>query len=318
MDFSLLSRAGGISLVAMKSRLHILLLSLAALLSLSVPAAVPVVASTSLVGDIVRQIGGDRVQLTVLAAAGVDPHGFDPTPQDAKHLHDAGSIFLNGAGLEAGLDRLITAAEAGNKICVVSDGIAFLDADGACCPGDHDHAHGEVHDPHVWFDPLRVKTWGTNIAERLSTLDPAGRAEFLAARDRLNTSLDELDAWIRSEVAQIPEARRRMAVDHQVFGYFVSRYGFAKPVTINEGFSSVTQPDVRAITEVIREIRRSGVSALFVGVTVNDELARQVAAETRVPVVRLHTCTLGGPGSGAETYQEFMRTNVAAITKALK
>lgn len=309
----------------MKSRLHILipsLLSLASLLSLSVRAAVPVVASTSLVGDIVRQIGGDRVQLTVLAAAGVDPHGFDPTPQDAKHLHDAGAIFLNGAGLEAGLDRLINAADAAKKVCIVSEGVTFLDADGACCPGDHDHdhehAHGELHDPHVWFDPLRVKTWGTNIAERLSTLDPAGRAEYIAARDRLNTSLDELDAWIRAEIAQVPEARRRMAVDHQVFGYFVSRYGFAKPVTINEGFSSVTQPDVRAITEVIREIRRSGVSALFVGVTVNDELARQVAAETRVPVVRLHTCTLGGPGSGAETYQEFMRTNVAAITKALK
>lgn len=304
----------------MKSRLPTILLSLASLLSLPGRAAVPVVASTSLVGDIVRQIGGDRVQLTVLAAAGVDPHGFDPTPQDAKHLHDAGAIFLNGAGLEAGLDRLINAANAAKKVCIVSEGVTFLDAAGACCPGDHDHDHdhGELHDPHVWFDPLRVKTWGTNIAERLSILDPAGRADFIAARDRLDTSLDELDAWIRAEVARIPEARRRMAVDHQVFGYFVSRYGFAKPVTINEGFSSVTQPDVRAITEVIRDIRRSGVSALFVGVTVNDELARQVAAETRVPVVRLHTCTLGGPGSGVETYQEFMRTNVAAITKALQ
>lgn len=306
----------------MKSRLQPLLLSLASLLSLSVPAAIPVVASTSLVGDIVRQIGGDRVQLTVLAAAGVDPHGFDPTPQDAKHLHDAGAIFLNGAGLEAGLDRLINAADAAKKVCVVSDGIAFLDAEGACCPGDHDHDHGHehagLHDPHVWFDPLRVKIWGTNIAERLSNLDPAGRAEYIAARDRLNTSLDELDAWIRAEVARIPEARRRMAVDHQVFGYFVSRYGFDKPVTLNEGFSSITQPDVRAITEVIREIRSSGVRALFVGVTVNDELARQVAAETGVPVVRLHTCTLGGPGSGAETYQDFIRTNVAAITKALQ
>lgn len=309
----------------MKSRLHILflaLLTLASLLCLPGRAAVPVVASTSLVGDIVRQIGGDRVQLTVLAAAGVDPHGFDPTPQDAKHLHDAGAIFLNGAGLEAGLDRLINAADAAKKVCIVSEGVTFLDADGACCPGDHDHdhehAHGELHDPHVWFDPLRVKTWGTNITERLSTLDPAGRAEFIVARNRLDTSLDELDAWIRAEVARVPEARRRMAVDHQVFGYFVSRYGFAKPVTLNEGFSSITQPDVRAITEVIRDIRKSGVSAIFVGVTVNDELARQVAAETRVPVVRLHTCTLGAPGSGAETYQEFMRTNVAAITKALQ
>lgn len=306
----------------MKSHLPLLLLAFAPFLSPGAAAPVPVVASTSIVGDIVRQIGGERIRLTVLAAAGVDPHGFDPTPQDAKHLHDAGAIFLNGAGLETGLDRLIKAANAGGKVCVVSDGVAFLDAEGACCPGGHDHdhghAHGDLHDPHVWFDPVRVKTWGTNIAERLAALDPAGRAEFIAARDRLDTSLDELDAWIRAEVARVPETRRRMAVDHQVFGYFVNRYGFAKPVTLNEGFSSITQPDVRAITEVIRDIRGSDVRALFVGVTVNDELARQVAAETRVPVVRLHTCTLGGPGSGAETYQAFMRTNVAAITKALQ
>ncbi|MFO1489703.1 MAG: metal ABC transporter substrate-binding protein [Kiritimatiellia bacterium] len=303
----------------MKSHLQILpLLTLLSLPPLPVDAAVQVVASTSLVGDIVRQIGGDRIELTVLAAAGVDPHGFDPTPQDAKRLHDAGVIFLNGAGLEAGLDRLISAADAKDKVCVVSEGIALLDADGDCCAAGHDHGHGEPHDPHVWFDPLRVKTWGTNIAERLGTLDPAGRDRYTAARAELDASLDELDAWIRSQVALIPQDRRQIAIDHQVLGYFVSRYGFAKPITLNEGFSSTTQPDVRAITEIIRAIRKSGAHALFVGVTVNDELARQVAAETRVPVVRLHTCTLGGPGSGAETYQQFMRTNVKAIAGALQ
>jgi ABC-type Zn uptake system ZnuABC Zn-binding protein ZnuA len=271
-----------------------------------------VVATTTLVGDVVEAIGGDAIELAVLLPVGADPHAFEPTPQDMARVADAAVVFANGAGLEAFLDRLLANAGGNAEIVRVSEGITLRDF-----AGEDDHAHGGK-DPHVWTDPNHVMVWTRNIEDVLSRLDGAHAAHYQANAEAYRGKLGDLDTWVRTEVAQIPESNRKLVTDHMAFGYFADRYGFEQIGAVVPGYSTVAQPSAQEIADLEDRIREYDVKAVFVGDTVNPALARRVAEDTGIKLVFLYTGSLTAPGGDASTYLDYVRYNVSAIVGALK
>ena len=261
-----------------------------------------VLATTGIVGDVVKNVAGDLVELTALIGPGQDPHTYQPTPRDIAAIERANVVFINGFYLEEGLESTIDAAAGkGSPVVSVSAGIL-------------PRAAG---DPHVWFDPANVKVWTSNIAESLSALDPANAAAYQANAAAYARQLDELDAAIRAQAALIPTERRKLVTDHEALGYFADRYGFQVLGAVIPSVSTSAEPSVGDLAALVEVIRAQGVPAIFVGTTTNPKVAGLVARETGARVLPLHTGETGAPGSGAETYLGMMRGNVDTIVKGL-
>jgi len=292
-------------------RKFFLTLTLAALTACSAPASpstnglLAVVATTSLIGDVARQIGADRVFVNVLLPIGADPHAFEPRPQDVAALTDADLVLVNGLGLEATLQPLLGNAR---TIVTVSDGInalPFAEEEGGL-------------DPHVWQDPNNVIVWAHNIADAFTRADPAHADEYASNAEAYIVELTSLDAWIKEQVAQIPEANRKLVTDHEDFGYFTARYGFEQVGAVVPSVSTGSAPSAQELAALEDAIRSSGVKAVFVGSTVSPDLSRRVAEDTGVRLVFLFTDSLSPSGGDAESYLAFMRHNVNAIVEALR
>jgi ABC-type Zn uptake system ZnuABC Zn-binding protein ZnuA len=279
-----------------------------------------VVATTNIVGDVVQNVGGDRIDQVTLMGIGVDPHTYVPTPSDTAAVHDAQVVFANGAGLESNLEEMIASAGGDAAEIHVSDGIEFLpppDKTGQVSSSEETHAHESDVDPHVWFSVPNVIHWTQNIERALSALDPDNAGYYEQNAQAYIAKLEALDTWIQEQVRSIPEAHRKIVTNHPVFGYFADRYGLEQlgaVYPINPSTSPSAQ-DVAALQEAIQQY---GVPAVFSETTVNPKLAQQVANDTGIKLVPLYTGSLGGPGSGAETYIEMMRYDVTAIVEALQ
>lgn len=272
-------------------------------------ASLAVVATTSIVGDVAKAVGGDRVTVVVLFPAGTDPHTFEPTPRDLVTLSRARLVFINGAGLEQGLARILESPELRGKVVDLSTELELRAL-------DEDADHGGV-DPHVWFDPTYVMSWTDRIREALVALDPAGEPGYVARAVAYRADLEALDTWIQAEVAAIPPARRALVTDHWVLGYFAARYGFTEVGVIVPSFSTLAEPSAREWAELVDKIRASGVPAVFVSPEFNAALASQLARDTGVRVVVLFHGSLTGPAGPARDYLSFMRENVRRIVGAL-
>ncbi|MEN4013819.1 MAG: metal ABC transporter substrate-binding protein [Chloroflexota bacterium] len=293
-------------------------------------APLQVVATTSIVADIVQQIGGERVQVTTLLPLGSDPHAYEPAPQDIARVSEAALVFASGAGLEEFLERLIANAGAQERLVQVSEGIQLKDfgvekhAEEEKKEGEeHAEEEGEEHayesgDPHTWVDPHNVKVWVENIRARLSEIDPAGADLYQANAARYLTELDELDGWIREQIAQIPAENRKIVTDHQVFGYFAERYGLQQVGAIIPGYSTAAAPSAQEVAAIEDAIRALGVRAVFVGETIAPALAQRVAEDTGVQLVFVYHGSLSAPDGPAATYLDYMRYNVNAMVAALK
>jgi manganese/iron transport system substrate-binding protein len=299
----------------------LLLLALAALVGCerATPAArqgdrLQVVATTTIVGDVVRQIGGDAIDLQVLLPVGADPHAFEPTPKDVARIAGARVIFANGAGLEGFLDRLLASAGGQAELVHVSEGITLRRLEGEHHEG---HDHGEA-DPHVWTDPNNVIVWTQNIEQALSRLDARNAGHYRANAEAYRAKLQELDAWVREQVAQIPEASRQLVTDHAVLGYLADRYGLQQVGVVFPGFSTLAEPSAQDLAALEDAIRKHEVRAVFVGTTINPALAQRLTADTGTRLVSLYTGSLSAPGGDAPTYLDYVRHNVSAIVQALK
>lgn len=280
-----------------------------------------VVATTSIVADVVSTIGGDHIDLTRLMPLGADPHAFEPTPQDAAAISGAHVVFVNGVGLEAFLDRLLANAGGDVPVVPVSEGIQLL-----AFEGDHGHDeeeggtgddHGE-YDPHTWFDPANVQVWVGNIESALIALDPVHAADYGVNARAYRAELDALDAWIREQVASIPQDRRELVTDHSVFTYFAHAYGFEQIGVITAGSSTLSEPSAQELAALQEVIAEHGVPAVFVSTTVNPRLAEQLAGDTGIQVVPLYTGSLSDADGPADTYLAFMRYDVGRIVEALR
>lgn len=277
-----------------------------------------VVATTSIVGDVVHNVGGDAIELTVLIPPGSDPHTFEPRPQDIAALNDARVVFINGLDLEEALEPALEANIKGTLV-EVSSGIEALPFQ-----GEHENeAEGEdpQHedgDPHTWMDPNNVITWTQIIAAALSQADPANAGTYQSNADAYINQLRSLDSWIRQQTEQVPASQRKLVTDHAVFAYFAEEYGFEQVGLIVPALSTNAAPSAKELAELENEIRAQGIPAIFVGTTVNPALSQQVAQDTGTKLVSVYTGSLGEAGSEVDSYIKFMRYNVSAIAEALK
>ncbi len=269
-------------------------------------------ATTSIVGDVVQQIGKESVDVEVLLPLGTDPHSFTPTPSDISRMVDAELVFISGAGLEEFLSPMIASAGVDVRLVDLSADIPLRSME-SDSPGEE---HGE--DPHTWMDPNNVIIWAQIVAEKLAQLNPRNQVVYQDNAKQYQTELVELDLWVEAQVKQIPIERRRLVTDHLVFGYFADRYGFQQVGAIIPGFSTLAEPSARELARLEDAIMAFNIPALFVSWSGNQNLADRIAEDTGVRLIPLYTHSLSPAGEAAEHYQDFIRYNVNAIVEGLK
>lgn len=262
-----------------------------------------VVASFSILADFVRNVGGDRINLTTLVGADSDVHVYAPAPSDAKRIADAKLVIVNGLGLEGWLPRLVQSSGSKAQVVIVSAGIAPLKL-------------GSAADPHGWQSVANAKIYVTDIANALAAVDPDD-AEFFRARAKAYLEkLETLDREVRAAVAKIPQERRKVISTHDAFGYFAAEYGvqFIAPL----GVSTETEPSARDIATIIGQIKAQKIPAVFLENISDDRLIRRIAAETGSKVGgTLISDGLTGEKGPAPTYIDMVRHNIKALTSAL-
>ena len=268
-----------------------------------------IVATTSIVGDVVAKIGGESVDLSNLLPIGIDPHSFDPSPQDVVTLSAAQVVFINGVELEAFIEPLLKNIDAPVEIVAVSEGLELIEF------GDQNEYDA---DPHVWLDPNNVILW-TEIIERvLSRHDPTNAEEYATNAAAYRAELDSLDDWIATELAPLEPDQRKLVTDHASLAYFARRYDFEIVGAIVPGYSSVAEPSAQDLAELQDAILGLNARAVFVGSTVNQTLAARLAEDTGTQLVSLYTGSLSEPDGPAGTYLDYMHYNVNAIKAALE
>ena len=270
-----------------------------------------VVCTTTIIGDIVTQIAGESADIIILFSPNMDPHAFEPRPQDLVALQRADVIFINGLDLEAGLASILEPL--GPAVISLSQNLPGLHS----AEGDaEDNDHG-VPDPHVWFDPTLVSSWVDVIADHLAEWVPSSESDIRARATAYQTELANLDVWIFATLEQIPPEHRKLVTDHHVFGYFETRYGLEQVGTVFPGLSTLSEPSARDIANLVSTIESLDVPAIFVGTTVNPSLAQQIAGDTGIRVVSLYTGALSEDDGPAPTYLDFMRYTVTALVDGL-
>lgn len=262
-----------------------------------------IIASTTFLADIARNVAGDRLKVESLLPLGADPHSYQPTPQDTSKVAESKLLIVNGAEYEHFIENLLENAGGERKVIEASAGISPRE---------------EAGDPHMWLDPHLVVRYVENIRDGLIEFDPEGEAGYRSNAEAYIAELHSLDAWIVEQVAQVPPERRLLVTNHEALGYFAERYGFTIAGTVIESFSSGASPSAAQMAGLIGQIKSSGAPAIFLDASDNEALARQIAAETGVNVVtdlHLESLTDGAP---AATYIDMMKHNVTLIVEALK
>jgi zinc/manganese transport system substrate-binding protein len=278
---------------------------------------VKVVASFSIVADLVRQVGGDRVEVTSLVGPNTDMHVFQPTPADAKKLLDANLVVVNGLGLEGWADRLVKASGYKGPTVVASKGVKAL---AAADDGHRQSQGGKGHarnDPHAWQDVGNIKIYVANIRDELAGVDAGGKATYDDAAARYLKSLDDLEREIRDAYATVPKDRRRVITSHDAFAYYGKAYGvdFLAP----QGVGGDTEPTAKDVAALIRQIKRENVKAVFVENISNPRLIERIAKEAGVRLGgTLYSDALSEAGSPAATYTDMMRHNTKLLSDAMK
>ncbi len=302
------------------------------------------VATFSILGDMVSQVGGDRVDVTTLVGPNGDAHVYQPTPQDAQAVAGAGVLFVNGLAFEGWLDRLVDASEYGGPTVVATQGIDPLEAaeddhhegeehaehedhegeDHA----EHDHHEGEDHaedehhhdhggiDPHAWQSLANARTYVANIEAGLSGADPDGADIYAANAADYLSRIDAAEAEVIAALSALPEDGRTIVTSHDAFGYFADAYDltFLAP----EGMSTESEASAQDVAALIEQIREDGVSAVFVENVADGRLIEQIASETGATVGgTLYADALSGPDGPAATYLDMMRYNATTLAGAL-
>jgi zinc/manganese transport system substrate-binding protein len=267
------------------------------------------VATFSILADFVRQVGGDRVEVTALVGPDGDAHVYSPTPADSRRLAEARLIVANGLGLEGWMSRLIRAS--GTTASVVEAAKATKPLKGADA-----HGHGHGADPHAWQNVGNAKVYVAAIRDALAAADPDGRAAYEAQAAAYLKDLDGLDAEIRATVAQIPPERRRVITSHEAFAHFEAAYGidFVAP----QGVSTEAEPSAKDVARIIQQIRRERIPAVFVETIADRRVIERIAQETGAQVgERLYSDALSDANGPAPTYIAMMRHNMRALGAAL-
>jgi ABC-type Zn uptake system ZnuABC Zn-binding protein ZnuA len=283
-----------------------------------------VMASTSIVADVVRQVGGELVQVETIVPIGADGHSYEPSPVDLARVSAAQIIFTVGVGYEEFLDRLIASSGTKAEIVALSENLPLRTLSEEEVGGHmHGDEHGDEHgagsvDPHTWTDPNNVKAWVDVIYATLSRLDPTNADTYAARAAAYRSQLDELDRWIAEQFAAIPAERRLIVADHIIFGYMADRYGLRQLGSIIPGVSTSASPSAQELAALQDMIADYSVPAIFVGDIANKQLAEQIARDTGVRIFTVLTESLTDADGPGATYIDYMRFNVQTIVDGLR
>ncbi len=276
--------------------------------------ALQAVASFSILGDLVRQVGGERVTVEVLVGPGSDAHVYSPKPAQARQVGQAQLVFSNGMGFDGWMTRLLKSAGFKGRHVVVSDGVKPLQS----APGQDDHGHGQAAvDPHAWQDAARVQTYVANIAQGLCAADAAGCETYRRNALSYTAQIKALDQEIRSAWGAIPVPQRLVISSHDAFGYYASAYGvrFLAP----QGVSTDSEASAQGVARLVRQIRQEKARALFVESIADPRLIGQIARETglKASTAGLYSDSLA-PAGEAASYLGMMRYNTRVLTAAVQ
>jgi zinc/manganese transport system substrate-binding protein len=298
----------------------------------------PVVASFSILGDMVSEVGGDRVAVITLVGPDGDAHVYSPTPADAQTVAAAQVVVVNGLGFEGWLDRLIEASEYAGPVIVATAGIKGLEmaeegheahaedeahahdevkAEGAD-HGHDDHAghdHGAI-DPHAWQSLANARLYVANIEAGLTAADPEGANTYAANAAAYLAEIDAAEADIKAAVAALPENRRSVVTSHDAFGYYAAAYGmtFHAP----EGLSTESEVSAADVAALITQMKAEAIPAVFMENITDGRLLEQITSETGAKIGgTLFSDALSGPDGPASTYLNMMRHNTTTLTTAL-
>jgi zinc/manganese transport system substrate-binding protein len=271
-------------------------------------AELEVVTSFSILGDLIRQVGGERVSVYTLVGPGQDAHAFEPRPSDARRIKRAGLVVFNGLGFDDWLPRLARASGYRGTLLVASGGIRALPMDS--------NARGARIDPHAWQDVANVQVYAANIAAALIAADPAGADAYQANVARYRAELGALDADIRAAIARLPQERRRAVCSHDAFAYFARAYGltFLAPV----GAAGYSKPGARDVARLIAQLRSEKAPAVFIETIIDPRLIERIRIESGAAMGgTLYSDALSPAEGPAPTYLAMMRHNLGTLMAAL-
>lgn len=278
----------------------------------------PVVATFSILADVVQNVGGDRVSVSSIVGPNGDAHVYSPSPNDVKTVAAAKVIVTNGLGFEGWLNRLIKSSNSKAPNVVATKGMKPLKTEKQHSHG-HGHSHGHDHggvDPHAWQSVANVKIYAANIRDGLIAADPAGKATYEANAAAYLAKLDDLDREVREAVARIPADQRRVITTHNAFGYFKDAYGveFFAP----QGVSTESEPSARDVAHLIQQIKKNKVRAVLMERISDPRLLKQIASETGAKVGgTLYSDALTDEKGPAPTYIDLIRHNIRTLSAAL-
>ncbi|MBM3601741.1 MAG: metal ABC transporter substrate-binding protein [Alphaproteobacteria bacterium] len=303
--------------------------ALAIIWSILFPSAAPVlaqvnvVASFSILADMTREIGGDRVSVTSLVGPNSDAHAFQPTPDDARRIAHANLVVVNGLGFEGWLNRLVRASGTRASVITASTGIEVL-----LMEEEEEHKAAErmrrkvikpakVDDPHAWQSLANGRVYATNIAKALIELDPPNATHYRQRLDAYLSELTALDEWVRRELSRIPAEHRKVITSHDAFRYFGRTYGIA--FLAPQGVSTDSEPSSGDIANLIQQIRRNDIKAIFIENISDRRIIDQLTRETGTTVGgTLYSDALSAANGPAATYIAMFRHNVALIVSAIR
>ncbi len=272
---------------------------------------VKAVASFSILADMVKQVGGDRVEVITLVGPDGDAHVYEPTPADAKNLASANILFTNGLGFEGWMDRLEKSSGFKGNVVVASTGVAprtMVEEEG----GEKE----TITDPHAWQSLANGKLYVANIRDGLIAVDPDGKAIYEA---NANTYLDAIakeETDVKAALAALPKERRKIITSHDAFGYFGATYGLE--VIAPEGVSTESEASAQDVAKIIRQIKAEKIPAVFMENITDHRLLDQIASETDAKIGgTLYTDALSPPDGPAGTYLDMFRNNIETLTAAL-
>ena len=279
---------------------------------------VKVIASFSILGDMTKNIGGDRVEIITLVGPNGDAHVYEPTPADAKAVASAGLVIVNGLGMEGWMERLIKTSGYKGPVVVATKGIKPREMTEE---EKEKHEAGAKHehkiDPHAWQDLANGQIYVDDIAAGLSAVDPAGAFTYKANAEAYKAKLAELDKWVKKEFASIPKPQRRLITSHDAFGYLGAAYG----VTIHSpmGVSTESEPSAGGVAKLIQQIRKEKVNAVFIENVSDPRLVEQISKESGVKLGgELYSDALSKPEGPAPTYIDMFKNNVTKMVAAMR
>jgi zinc/manganese transport system substrate-binding protein len=266
-----------------------------------------VVVTFSVLGDLVKQLGGDKVSVISLVPPGGDAHVYQPTPADAVSIAHADLIVVNGLGMEGWLDRLIAASGAKAPVVVASAGIK---------PQTMEEEGKRITDPHAWQNLANGQAYTLTIGAALAKADPANADFYRPRTEGYATGLGDLDAWVRKQIAQVPSAKRKIITSHDAFGYFAKAYGVT--ILAPVGLSTDSEPTAAGLGALSDQIKKEGIKALFIENMTDPRLIETLAHESGAVIGgTLYSDSLSPLDGPANNYVMMFRHNVPAMVAAM-